>query len=217
MAVVERFSRTERTLHWTHATAFVIMLASGLCLYLPALSELVGRRWLFKDIHVYTAVAWLCALALVALLGDRRRLRATRREIEFLVEGRFNRGQMLNAVATAAFAVLFTVTGALLWLGERDTRFRFANTLLIHDWLMYVSVILFAGHLFLVIRFRHSLNGMVRGWVREDWARAHHPLWDARGDDPGGVHPPGGVVQHGGGGERGAGAGRAGAVRRAGP
>jgi cytochrome b subunit of formate dehydrogenase len=124
---------------------------------------------------------------------------------------------MLNAVATAAFAVLFTVTGALLWLGERDTRFRFANTLLIHDWLMYVSVILFAGHLFLVARYRHSLNGMVRGWVREDWARAHHPLWDARGHDPGGVHPPGGVVQHGGGGERGAGAGRAGAVRRAGP
>ena len=217
MAVVERFSRTERTLHWTHATAFLIMLASGLCLYLPALSELVGRRWLFKDIHVYTAVAWLCALALVVLFGDRRRLRATRREIEFLVEGRFNRGQMLNAVATAAFAVLFTVTGALLWLGERNTRFRFANTLLIHDWLMYVSVILVAGHLFLVARYRHSLNGMVRGWVREDWARAHHPLWDARGDDPGGVHPPGGVVQHGGGGERGAGAGRAGAVRRAGP
>ena len=217
MATVERFSRTERTLHWTHAAAFLILLASGLCLYLPALSEAVGRRWLFKDIHLYTAAAWLGALALVVLFGNRRRLRATRREIEFLVEGRFNRGQMLNAVATAAFAVLFTVTGALLWLGERDTRFRFANTLLIHDWLMYVSVILFVGHVFLVIRYRHSLNGMVRGWVREDWARAHHPLWDARGHDPGGVHPPGGDVQHGGGGERGAGAGRAGAVRRARP
>ena len=217
MATVERFSRTERALHWIHATAFLVLLASGLCLYLPALSELVGRRGLFKDIHVYTAVGWLGALTLVVLLGNRRRLRATVREIELLQEGRFNRGQMLNAVATAAFAVLFTVTGALLWLGERDTRFRFANTLLIHDWLMYVSVILFAGHLFLAVRFRHSINGMVRGWVREDWARRHHPLWDARGDDPRGVHPPGGVVQHGGGGDRAGDAAGAGAVRRAGP
>ncbi len=153
MARVERFSRTERALHWTHATAFLVLLASGLCLYLPALSELVGRRWLFKDIH---------------------------REIEFLVEGRFNRGQMLNAVATAAFAVLFTVTGALLWLGERDTRFRFANTLLIHDWLMYVSVILFAGHLYLALvkpSTRHSMSAITRGWVDEDWARVHHAKW----------------------------------------
>src|SRR3954470_1620968 len=170
MAAVERFGRTERALHWTHATAFLILLASGLCLYLPALSELVGRRGLFKDVHVYTAVAWLCALTLVVLLGNRRRLRATLREIEYLREGRFNRGQMLNAVATAAFSVLFTVTGVLLWLGERDTRFRFANTLLIHDWLMYVSVVLFAGHLFLALRHRHSLVGITRGWVREDWA-----------------------------------------------
>jgi formate dehydrogenase subunit gamma len=184
MARVERFSRTERALHWTHATAFLVLLASGLCLYLPALSELVGRRGLFKDIHVYTAVAWLAALTLVVVFGNRRRLRATLREIEYLREARFNRGQMLNAVATAAFSVLFTVTGALLWLGERDTRFRFANTLLIHDWLMYVSVVLFAGHLFLALKFRHSINGMVRGWVRDDWARRHHPLWHARPDDP---------------------------------
>ena len=217
MATVERFSLTERALHWIHATAFLILLGSGLCLYLPALSELVGRRGLLKDVHVYTAVAWLCALALVVALGNRRRRRATLREIEYLQEGRFNRGQMLNAVATAAFAVLFSVTGGLLWLGERDTRFRFADTLLIHDWLMYVSVALFAGHLFLALRFRHSINGMVRGWVHEDWARRHHPLWHARPDDPRGVHPPGRVVQHGAGGERAAGAGGPGAVRGAGP
>ena len=197
MERVERFSRTERALHWTHATAFLVLLASGLCLYLPALSELVGRRGLFKDIHIYTAVAWPTALTLVVVLGNRRRLRATLREIEYLQEGRFNRGQMLNAVATAAFAILFTVTGTLLWLGERDTRFRFANTLLIHDWLMYVSVLLVIGHVYMVVR--------------------HHPGRDARPDDRRRVHAPGGVVQHGGGGERAGDAGRAGAARGAEP
>jgi formate dehydrogenase subunit gamma len=144
-----------------------VLLASGLCLYLPALAELVGRRPLFKTIHVYTALAWLVALALVALAGNRRALLATAREVErfdaddraWLKQrttpaGRLNAGQKLNTVATAAFSILFTVTGFLLWYGERDTRFRFANTLLIHDWVMYVSVFLFAGHLFMVFKHR---------------------------------------------------------------
>ena len=41
---IHRFSRTERTLHWVHAAAFFVLLGSGLVLYLPKLSELVGRR-----------------------------------------------------------------------------------------------------------------------------------------------------------------------------
>ena len=190
---IARFGRTERTLHWVHATAFLLLLASGLCLYLPSLAELVGRRPLLKDLHLYTAAAWAVALVLVVLLGDRRALRATAREIDrfdsddraWLVgrrtpQGRLNAGQKVNAILTAAFAVLFSVTGVLLWYGERDTRFRFASTLLVHDWLMYVSLILFIGHLFLAViypRTRHALNGMTRGWVREDWALEHHRKW----------------------------------------
>ena len=175
-----RFGRTERAFHWAHAAAFLILLGSGLCLYLPSLAELVGRRPLLKDIHVYTAVGWAAALILVVAAGDRAALRATAREIDRFEDSRLNAGQKVNAILTAAFAVLFAVTGTLLWLGERDTRFRFASTLLVHDWLMYVSFFLFVGHFFLAVaypRTRHSLNGMTRGWVREDWALEHHRKW----------------------------------------
>jgi formate dehydrogenase subunit gamma len=167
--------------HWVHASAFLVLLGTGLCLYLPSLAELVGRRPLLKTMHVYTALAWLAALTAVVLLGDRRTLRRTLREIDrFDRDGRLNRGQMANAIVTAAFALLFTVTGALLWLGERDTRFRLPSALLVHDWLMNASLVLFAGHLYLALiypRTRHALSGMTRGWVREDWAREHHPGW----------------------------------------
>src|SRR5439155_472913 len=64
---LSRFSRTERTLHWVHASAFLVLLGSGLCLYLPSHTELIARRPLLKDIHVYTALAWLTALALLLL------------------------------------------------------------------------------------------------------------------------------------------------------
>ena len=72
------------------------------------------------------------------------------------------------------------MTGFFLWLGERDTRFRLPNALLVHDWLTLASLTLFVGHLYLAVlhpKTRHALNGMTRGWVREDWARAHHAKW----------------------------------------
>ena len=190
---LSRFSRTERTLHWVHATAFLVLLASGLCLYLPSLAELVGRRPLLKDIHVYTALAWLAALALIVLAGDRRRLLATAREIDSFdaddlawlkrrraAQGRFNAGQKINAIVTAALAVLFAITGFFLWYGERDHAFRLQNALIVHDWLMYISFFLLLGHLYLSLihtSTRHSLSAITRGWVREDWALRHHSKW----------------------------------------
>ena len=188
-----RFTRTERAVHWVHATAFLILFGSGLCLYLPSLAEVVSRRPLVKAIHIYTAVAWAVALVVIAVVGDRRSLVRTVREIDRFdaddrawlarrsaPQGRLNAGQKLNAVITAAFALLFVVTGFFLWYGERDTRFRLPNALLVHDWLMYVSFVLFIGHLFLAVVYpktRHALNGITRGWVDEDWALQHHRKW----------------------------------------
>jgi cytochrome b subunit of formate dehydrogenase len=45
---------------------------------------------------------------------------------------------------------------------------------------MYVSVVLFLGHLWLSLiqpSTRHSLSGITRGWVREDWAARRHAKW----------------------------------------
>ena len=144
-------------MHWVHATAFLVLLATGLCLYLPSLAEAVGRRPLLKSIHVDTAVAWAVALLVVVAVGDRGALVRTAREIDRFdaddrawlrrrraPQGRLNAGQKLNAVVTAAFALLF------------------------------------AGHLFLAViypRTRHALSGITRGWVDEQWALEHHRKW----------------------------------------
>jgi formate dehydrogenase subunit gamma len=190
---VRRFSRTERALHWVHAAAFLLLLASGLVLYLPSLAELVSRRPLVKDAHLLTAVAWAVALVAVVAVGDRPGLRRTVRELDVFdaddrrwlcgrraPQGRFNAGQKVNAALTAAFALLFSVSGVLLWLGERDTRFRLDGTIVLHDVVAYVSVALLCGHLYLAVLHpatRHALRGMTVGTVREDWARKHHEKW----------------------------------------
>src|SRR5215212_10767922 len=80
--LVRRFGATERTLHWVHAGAFFTMLATGLLLYLPALSALVGSRETVKHVHLYTAVAWAAALVVVTLAGDRRSIARTLRDLD---------------------------------------------------------------------------------------------------------------------------------------
>jgi formate dehydrogenase subunit gamma len=193
---VRRFSRVERLLHWVNALGFFFLLATGLILYLPSLSELVSRRQTIQSLHFWAGVGWLAALAAVVLLGGRR-LRATARELEQFdrddlrwlrgrkaPQGRFNAGQKVNAALTAAFTLLFGVSGLLLWFGERDTRFRFASTVVLHDGLMYISLALLVGHLYLSLihpATRHALRGMTLGDVRVEWAAQHHAKWEPEG------------------------------------
>jgi formate dehydrogenase subunit gamma len=195
---VRRFSRTERALHWVHASAFFVLLGSGLVLYLPSLSEWVGQRPVVKAVHIDTAIVWVLALALVVLVGDRRGLRKTLRELDSFdaddrlwlkrvpaPQGRFNAGQKVSAALTAAFALLFAGSGLLLWLGERDARFRFESTIVLHDGLMWISLVLLVVHLHLAVlnpATRHSLRGMTRGSVRASWAARHHRKWLASRD-----------------------------------
>jgi formate dehydrogenase subunit gamma len=191
--MIRRFGVTERLLHWVHATGFLAMLATGLILYLPSLSEIVARRNLVKNVHLFSAVAWAAAILVVVALGDRRRLAADWREVEAIdaddrrwlrgrraPQGRFNAGQKVNVILTAGLAVVFVVSGFFLWLGERDHRFLFDGTGTVHDAAMLVSVVVLVGHLYLAVihpRTRHALRGMTLGDVREDWAREHHAKW----------------------------------------
>jgi formate dehydrogenase subunit gamma len=189
-----RFSRTERTLHWANALFFFFLLATGLMLYLPSLAIAVGRRPLVQSVHFWSGVAWVGVLLAIVLAGDRRGVLRTARQIDGFdrddvrwlsgrkpaPQGRFNAGQKLNTVLTAAFTVLFVVSGLLLWFGEHDTSYRFASTVVLHDGLMYVSLVLLVGHLYLAVihpATRHALRGITVGTVSEEWAAQHHAKW----------------------------------------
>jgi formate dehydrogenase subunit gamma len=191
---VRRFSRTERLLHWANAIGFFFLLASGLALYLPSVEVWLGRRPLVQDVHFYAGLGWIGVLVVIALAGDRRGLLRTARDLDGFdrddlrwlagrrpaPQGRFNAGQKVNAAITAGLTLLFVCSGVLLWLGERDTRFRFASTVILHDGLMYISLGLLVGHLYLAVihpATRHALRGITVGTVSEEWAVRHHPKW----------------------------------------
>ena len=73
------------------------------------------------------------------------------------------------------------VIGTVMFLGEVNAGFRGTAAILVHDLATWVSIPLIAGHLYLALLHpstRPSLRGMVRGSVRRDWARRHHPKWE---------------------------------------
>ena len=171
------------------------MLATGLVLYIPAWASWFGRRNLVKNVHLATAVVWVIAIATVIVVGNRKALANTWRHAETIdgddrrwlrggkaPQGRLNAGQKVNTIVTVAFALLFALTGFLLWLGERDHRFLFAGTGALHDLLTFISIAILVGHLYLALihpSTRPALRGMVKGDVDLDWAERHHTKWVA--------------------------------------
>lgn len=215
MSAVLRFTASERAFHWVFAAGWLGLLGSGLPLMVPGLqawirgySPVIGVR-----LHLAAAVVWLVALAGVLLLGNRRRLAATGRDLAALDAddrrwlarfprwlaagpaararldarvGRFNGGQKLNAVFTAAGAALLLATGLGLVpdaLGAPLVGAGPAAALrAVHRWVTLAALLPLGGHLFFALAFpatRPSLAGMVDGRVDAAWAARHHPCWRA--------------------------------------
>jgi len=198
---VLRFGATERNLHTIHGVAFAVMFATGLVLWLPMFAQIFSDRPLVKGIHLVAAAGWLTALAVVAILGDRRALRRTRRELERFdaddvlwlrrtkpapPQGRFNAGQKAHAIVQAALALLLTLSGILLWLGERNTAFRLPGTIALHDTAMFVAGVLVAGHVWMAVSPDKlpALRGILHGTVPAEYAASHHPKWAAPAPSP---------------------------------
>jgi formate dehydrogenase subunit gamma len=197
---VPRFSPAERALHWLLALTFLAMLATGMILYLPSLAEVAADRQLWKAVHLAAALAfWAGLVALLSSDGpqlrrtageldrfdddDRRWLRwAVHRDGPEPPQGRFNAGQKLNSAIVAGLLVVLTASGVLIYLQEGSAAFRGrTSAILVHDVATWVSVPLIAGHVYLAVfhrSTRHSLRGIIRGTVRRDWARRHHPKWE---------------------------------------
>jgi formate dehydrogenase subunit gamma len=196
---VRRFSGAEQSLHWLLAVSFLVMLATGLILYLPSLAEVAAQRQLWKSIHLGAALGFWVGVLLI-WSSDPIEMRSAKREIDSFdsddrawlawsvtrrgaepPQGRFNAGQKLNTAIVAGLMVVFTITGVLIYLQEASARFRGTSAILIHDVAMYIAVPLVIGHLYLALlnpSTRHSLRGMTLGSVRRDWARRHHPKWE---------------------------------------
>jgi formate dehydrogenase gamma subunit len=207
-----RFDRGERVLHWVNAALMLTMLATGSALYIPELSEAVGRRGLVLAIHVYCGIALPFPLLLTALAGrwgkgfradarrlnrwtaDDRRWFRTRGRDGFVRLGKFNPGQKLNAAFTVGVIIVMLATGLIMKFPNQWPLAWRTGATFVHDWVYLAAAIVVAGHILYAINDSDALRSMVVGWIPGAWARRHAPRWyeeqtgrraDGRGEQAG--------------------------------
>jgi formate dehydrogenase subunit gamma len=212
-ALIHRFSRPERALHWATAVCVLTAAVTGLVLYVGPLTAAVGRRNLVKDVHVVAGLAMPVPLVLAyagrwraSLRADIRRLgRWTAADRRWLLSrgreatdevGKFNAGQKANAAFVLGMIVLMMATGSIMrWPEPIPLTYRTGATF-VHDWTAIATWLVVAGHILISLSDPGSLRGMVTGWVTRLWAEDRHPRWAAEtvARDPGerATHDPAG-------------------------
>lgn len=165
-------SATEKALHWSVAAAVLVLLVTGVVMYVPWLSQVVGQRFWVRTSHLVAAIALVAVVLVMPALrwGELRRLE---RELSFWDRAdwdwfrrpwdvflstyhepasaprRFNAGQKLLAALVASALVLLAVSGVPMywwWLfaGEVVQRARDLHVLA-----SFAVTALIAGHVYL--------------------------------------------------------------------
>jgi len=200
---VLRFDRGERVLHWTNAILFLTLLLTGASLYVPQLSEVVKRRHLVKEIHVYAGVLLPFPLLLTVLSGpwgrafradarrlnrwsadDRRWLRSRGRDRKVRL-GKFNAGQKINAAFTAGAIPVMLATGLIMRFPSHFSLSWRTGATFVHDWTFLGLAVSITGHILFAVNDPLALRSMVRGWIPSGWAAHHAPRWlEETGEPP---------------------------------
>jgi formate dehydrogenase subunit gamma len=194
VARILRFDGVQRTAHWANATLFGILMLTALPLYFPSLSDVVGRRALVANIHVWSGIV-LPVPVVISLLGpwgaamrrDIRRINEwTSDEVKWLrqlgrnaprVVDKFNPGQKLNAIFIGGSILVMLGTGFVLkWFGFFPVSWRTGATF-VHDVLALAIFVVVIGHILFALTHPESLRSMFKGWVSEAWAARNAPGW----------------------------------------
>ena len=199
--VIQRFSYSERIVHWVVGTSFVALLLTGLAFSYPSLfwiTSLVGGGAAARALHPWIGLAFGAGLIAMFLIwvkdmfldaGDRRWLRAIKHyavhEREHVPPaGKYNAGQKTFFWLQTAFGVVLVITGLPIWLpdGFLSVGAFGAGLLTTMRLLHYVSALggglLLIVHIYLgTVAYPGTARGMIDGKVTRRWARHHHARW----------------------------------------
>lgn len=192
---VERFTTNERVLHWFVTVTFFTLMLSGLGLYSRLFTgyfNLFGGGQTAIFVHKCAGVLFFFSSLLLFLhhkkevtnfdADDREWINQrggylSRGEAHFDV-GKYNPGQKMFAIFIGAATAILGLTGLFIWLPASFPRWIVQLSLLLHGLMFVTSIMFVVVHVYLAtIGNPGTIEAMLYGNVRKNWARKHHPKW----------------------------------------
>jgi formate dehydrogenase subunit gamma len=198
---IQRFTPTERFIHWSTAVTFVLLAISGLCMMFGKfiLMPIIGHAlfgyltYALKTIHNFVGPLFTVSViaTFIIFVKDNFPIAADARWLATLggaigkghaPAGRFNAGEklwfwggvtLLGLAASASGFVLDKLVPNLEY-----TRFMMQGANLLHITSTVLMMAFALGHIYLgTIGMEGAYKAMREGYVDDAWAREHHDIW----------------------------------------
>ncbi len=194
---IKRFSKIIVVAHWINAISFIMLVLTGLPLFLG-----IKAPDVLQIIHRVFAVTFLLPTPLMLVMDTKGFMQWTGsvlkwsgRDFAFLAmfpleiigkaknmpkQDFFNGGQKVNSLFTILGAMTMVCSGFILWFKESFPVDVVRMAYPIHDAGMAVMVSLIFIHVYMSVGHpasRPSFIGMTKGVVPESYAKNHHGQW----------------------------------------
>jgi formate dehydrogenase subunit gamma len=209
MANVQKYTKPARIFHWVHSGAFVLLLITGIILFMPAAGFLAQDSWT-RLIHRIAAVIFVLA-PLIQVIANGKTAKESiktaftwgKDDIEWLKaapryyflndeaamppQPEMNSGQKLWYTLLLIFSPIFVITGILMWFFIYSLPAGvFQWSVFVHDVAFIVIFCMFLVHIYLGVihplmrKAGGSFRSMVDGTVTVEYAESHHGKWYER-------------------------------------
>lgn len=200
MPRILRYTFRERAVHAITALSYVYLLLTGLAFWTPWLywmAIVLGGGYVSRLLHPWIGLVFTVAVAAMYVIwrGEMKATpddRAWRRAMVHYVRnedaqvppaGKFNYGQKQLFWLMVVSGLALLVSGLVLWgvdLIPWELRWLRYAAVLVHAAAALITIGGFIVHVYMgVAVVPGGLSAIVHGEVTEEWARQHHPLWQA--------------------------------------
>jgi len=200
---IERYSKSTIIFHWTHASAFVILVLTGGFLFLPGVG-ITSASFAIGILHrvaavVFTGMSLGYAICRPRKVGDfiRETFSWGKDDLTWLMaapgyyfgsrshrmppQGHVNTGQKLWQLVIIETGTVLLATGTVLWF------FRSAIGIAVYQWILlahgiaFVAILtMFLIHVYMGVfhpRSTESLSAMLDGKISPSYAKSHYRKW----------------------------------------
>ena len=201
---IERFTEFERLVHWSQATAFVILAASGLVMLFGkyVLLPLAGGTafgyaifgwlaWICKNLHNLVGPIFIFTTAFIVAVFVKDNFPKLY-DFKWIAggggligdaeppSGRFNAAEKgWFWIGVIGFGIVMIVTGLIMDFpnfGQGRALMQSVN--IVHAIAAVTFIALALGHIYMgTIGMEGAYEAMRDGYVDEEWAREHHLYW----------------------------------------